>query len=51
MAEVYDLANVENSSFVTANPGRSIVRFLPLYGPFFDEVFRACVLSVVSNHV
>lgn len=48
MAEVYDLANMENSSFVPANSGRSIIRFLPLYCPFFDEVFRTCVLSVVS---
>ena len=44
MAEVYDLANMENSSFVPANSDRSIIRFLPL---FFDEVFRTCVLSVV----
>jgi len=49
MAEVYDLANMENSSFVPANSGRSIIRFLPLYCPFLDgEWFRTCVLSVVS---
>lgn len=51
MAEVYDLANMENSSFVPANSGRSIIRFLPLYCPFLDGVFRTCVLSVVSNRV
>lgn len=28
-AEVYDLANVENSSFALNNPCRSIIRFLP----------------------
>lgn len=28
-AEVYDLANVENSSFVLNNPCRSIIKFLP----------------------
>ena len=28
-AEVYDLANVENSSFALTNPCRSIIRFLP----------------------